>query len=321
MGLKICVIGLERTGVSAAMALKEAEKAIHCIGYDADKKTLSQVKKEKIFDEVKSNIKDAVTNVDILILSSAADKVEETLKQIGKHIQAHTVVVDLSLLPTKAGQAAKKFLPAEVHYINMVPTFNPEYFQELGSNAQQAHPDLFDKGLMIIADTIGAHEAIINLAVDLGIVLGGKPYFADAQEISGVLASAHVLPQISAAALAMAIIDQPGWMEGMRFAGREFVQQTVALADDEGMQALAQAMLAQPEQTLCVIDNLLASLQHMRHEVADENLDGLKTLLTWLSSERQAWLKQRHKGIWDHEITSSIPAKKQALERLMSLGT
>ena len=320
MGLQINVIGLRRLGVSAAMALKNADKQIRCAGFDPEKEHQNSTKKLDVFDTVHSTLREVVESADILILAFPVDELETYLPQIAQYLQTNTVMVELSPIPTNSAQLIQAHFPPGTHFITVIPTLNPAYFDEQGNENAQAHADLFENGLLVIADGIGAHEAIINLVVDLGVVLGGTPYFADPLEITGVLASSYLLPQISAAALAMANFDQAGWLEGMRYAGREFLHYSSALASKADCNALNTSLTSQPDIVVGVIDHLVDALQLIKEEISNANLDGLSILFGRLAEEREAWLKQREKGIWDHSVASSLPTKKQALEHLLELG-
>ena len=83
-----------------------------------------------------------------------------------------------------------------------------------------------------------------QLAMNLVRMLDAKPMLADIAESDGLMTTAHLLPQLTSAALLDATIDQPGWAEARKLAGRPFVGVTGGLAYYDDPASLKEAVLA-----------------------------------------------------------------------------
>ena len=75
------------------------------------------------------------------------------------------------------------------------------------------------KGLIGIVSPPQTDSGAIKLAADLTRLVGADPLFADPVEVDGLMSATHLLPQLLAAALLNATIDQPGWREAQKLAG------------------------------------------------------------------------------------------------------
>ena len=117
--------------------------------------------------------------------------------------------------------------------------------------------------------------------------------FTDVVEIDGLMASTHLLPQLISAALSGMIIDQPGWFEGRKLAGRAFTKVTDPVVSDEPAAAMAGAAIHNSKNAVRVIDNLIATLQEMRTEIEEGDLKGLEKRITDARESRINWWKER----------------------------
>ncbi len=112
---------------------------------------------------------------------------------------------------------------------------------------EAARADLFQGGLMAIVTPATTNSAAIKLAADLTRLLGAMPLFADPLEVDGLMAATHLLPQLMAAALLNATVDQPGWREGRKFAGRAYAEATAPAVLPWDSHSLAAAALLNRE--------------------------------------------------------------------------
>ncbi|MBE0409533.1 MAG: prephenate dehydrogenase/arogenate dehydrogenase family protein, partial [Anaerolineales bacterium] len=159
----------------------------------------------------------------------------------------------------------------------------------------------------------------IKLAADLTHLLGSNPLFVDTVEIDGLMAGTHILPQIMAAALIDAIVDQPGWQEGRKVAGRAFAEATRPIIHPYEPETLRTSALLNRENVLHKMDRLVASLQSIRDDIEREDSDALDQRLRRARQGCEDWWQQRMSSDWVGEQPPSvyIPKSSDWLGRLI----
>jgi len=115
--------------------------------------------------------------------------------------------------------------------------------------------------------------------------------------VDGVMASAHLLPGLSAAALAETVTGQPGWSDIRKMAGKPYSAATQPL-DWEGSAALAEAILHNRANTVRVLDQYILTLASLRRDIAEENKKEVQARLERARRGRAQWLLERGKGNW-----------------------
>jgi prephenate dehydrogenase len=199
---------------------------------------------------------------------------------------------------------------------------NPVYLHDLDSGLNAAHPDLFRDGMVAIVSPPRVPSEAIKLAADLTRLLGAKPMFVDPLEIDGLMASTHILPQLIAAALLNTTVDQPGWREGRKVAGRAYAEVTSPIAQLTDHRSLRSAALLNRENVLRVMDGLIAALQVIRGDIQGEAEEALDERLGRARRGREEWWKQRLTSEWvgEEAPSSETPSASEWFGRLLGLG-
>jgi prephenate dehydrogenase len=202
---------------------------------------------------------------------------------------------------------AAELLPAERYYIGLTPVINPIYLHDIDSGVSAAHPDLFRDGLIGIIAPPGVSSGAIKLAADLTRLLGATPLFADPLEMDGLIAATHILPQLMAAALLNATIDQPGWQEGKKVAGRSYAEVSAAIMHATEAKTLASAATLNKDNVLRVMDSVIASLQAFRHDLLGQDAVALEERLGRARLGREEWLRNRMAADWARQGLPDTP--------------
>jgi prephenate dehydrogenase len=229
------------------------------------------------------------------------------------------------MAPAKEAMLAwtKELLPAGRYYVGLSPAINPEHLEGRGLSLKVAHADLFRKGLVGIITPPGVPPAVIQLATDLVGLLGAEHLFFDAAEVDSLMAAVHLLPQLVGAALLDATINQPGWREGRKLAGRAYADVTGTLFHSGGPDGLANAAVLSKGHAVRVLDNLIAALQDYRAEIQDGKADVLLEHLKQAYEDRLAWWIERQKGGWltdEMASHSDLPTSSQVFGRMFGVG-
>jgi prephenate dehydrogenase len=322
MTVKITIIGLGQIGTSVGLALKEKKDLLERRGYDREVGTARQAEKRGAVDNVYLNLPNAVSDADIVFLSLPMNEVEETLKVIAPFLRDGAVVMDTAPVKGVVAEWAAALLPAERFYVGLVPVVNPAYLHTVDSGVDAAHEDLFRDTPMLIAAPPGTASAAVKLAADLTRLLGATPLFAELVELDSLMASTHILPQLIAAALVNATVDQPGWHEGRKLAGRPYAEVTGPITHMSKPEALANSAFLNQSNTLRTLDGFIASLQTLRADIATENQEALAKRLQRAYEGRDRWWKQRLAADWSTEQVpkTELPTASEIFGRMLGLG-
>jgi prephenate dehydrogenase len=268
------------------------------------------------------NLQAAVREADLVILSLPIDQIQETLSVIREDLKENAVVMDTGPVKEVVASWAKELLPEGRYYVGLTPVLNPVYLHDLDSGLNAAHPDLFRDGMVAIVSPPRVPSEAIKLAADLTRLLGAKPMFVDPLEIDGLMASTHILPQLIAAALLNTTVDQPGWREGRKVAGRAYAEVTSPIAQLTDHRSLRSAALLNRENVLRVMDGLIAALQVIRGDIQGEAEEALDERLGRARRGREEWWKQRLTSEWvgEEAPASETPSASEWFGRLLGLG-
>ncbi len=319
MTIQITIIGLGQVGTSMGLALAKHTNQVKRVGYDRILDVQNKAKKLGAFDAVPFNLHDAVNGADVVVLCLPLDQIEEILKQIGPDLRADAVLMDTAPVKAPVAEWFKTHIPAERHYVGLIPALNPLYLAESSHGPESARADLFERGTLGIVPPVGAPEAAVNLAANFVQMLGAQPLFLEMREADGMMSVAHLLPQLTAAALLNASVGQAGWLEIRRLAGRSYALATAAIAED-GQESLALAASQNRESLLYALDMLIGGLSGLRESLKTGDTDDLKWRLERATNDRQTWLMEREKADWSSAETASAPYTLPGVaERLLGI--
>ena len=300
MSTQITIIGLGQIGASIGMALKDKKTSLHRVGYDKDQGVARDAETQGVVDQIKG-IPEAIQEADIVLLCLPLGEMRVTLQKIGLRLKENAIVMDTAPLKSSMIEWTKATLPAGRFYIGLVPavTMDAVSAPEMGFKA--ARPDLFKNTVMVVDAPPGTPYEVEQLAMNLARLLDAKPMLADIAESDGLMTSAHLLPQLTSAALLDATIDQPGWADARKLAGRPFVGVTGGLAYYDDPASLKEAALANRPAVIHALDVLMASLKGLRDDIEKGDVEALQDRLGQAFDARERWLDERGAAEWLRE--------------------
>jgi prephenate dehydrogenase len=196
-------------------------------------------------------------------------------------------------------------LPKNRFYVGLTPVLNPQYLQDPQRGQAATHADLFKGGQLGIVAPPNTDAGALKMAADLAGLLGASPIFADAAEMDGLMAAAHVLPQLLGAVLLHATVDQPGWREARRLAGQPYEQISAAMMRSSAAALAAQAA-GNRQNSLRVLNDALIALQDLRDELAADDPTAFEAHLARLHTAQETWWKGRLAKEWQQESAPSV---------------
>jgi len=306
MTVNLTIIGLGQIGTSIGLALAAHTDKVQRTGHDKSREQASKAQKLGAIDKVESNLPRSVENADLVILSLPFDAIEETLEHIAPDLRPHCVVVDTAPYKTPVADWARTYLPPGCHYIGLVPGISPNH---LASVERPPHASLFKDGVIGLVTPPDTSGEALQLVSDLVTLLGAQPFFIDMTEADNLMASAHLLPQLLAAALLDMTVEAPGWREMRRLAGRPYAVATLNAASQDDPTTLARAALGNPQASLHAIDAFIQILASIRESIVDAQADELTRRIEQAQDGRDTWWLERASGDWQ-KIEFGISAEQ-----------
>jgi prephenate dehydrogenase len=303
MTVNITIIGLGRIGASMGLALIPHKDQVTITGHDKTPVVAQAAKKIGAVDKVAYNLPASVEGADVVVLSLPFDQIYDTLKVIAQDVREDAVILDTSPVKTAVAEWVKELLPPERHYVGLTPAINSLYLTESPRGVDSAHADLFQHSTITISAPVGVAEAALKLASDFVVLLGASPYFADLAEVDGLMASAHILPQLTAAALMDSVLRQPGWDDIRKLAGSAFASETTTLSTNDA-DALVEVVKRNRQNSVRVVDDAIAALSALREEMVADDLSALQKRIESARDVHEKWLTERAKGDW---LTGNFP--------------
>jgi prephenate dehydrogenase len=182
--------------------------------------------------------------------------------------------------------------------VGLAPAIGPDYLHLTDTGLDSARADLFSKGIFLLSAPPGTPGEAVKLVSDLVGLLGATTVMTDFVESDGLMASAHLLPQLTSASLLNATIGQPGWQEVRKAASRAFYSVTSAFGEHGSADTLSMLSLHNRENSVRVLDNMITALIELRDDIADGNEESLKKRLETAQKGHLNWMAERGKGDW-----------------------
>ncbi len=295
---QIAIIGLGQIGASVGMALRQAGSSLHRIGYDKDIGVVRAAQSLGVVDNVASRVPDAVRDADIVLMALPLGQVRDMLSQAAGFLKENSVVMETAPVKASITKSVRELLKDNRYYVGLVPAVNVNALTTPETGLKGARPDLFKRTVMIIDAPSGTPEEVEQLAINFVKLLGAKPLLADLGESDGLMAAAHILPQLAAAALLNATVDQPGWSDARKLAGRPFVGVTGGFAYYDDPASIKAAALANPQAVVHAIDMMLAALQDLRDDIDSGDDPAIERRLKQAFEAREHWLDERGAAEW-----------------------
>ena len=298
MPVQITIIGLGQIGASMGLALAAHKNAILRVGHDKNPDIEREALKKDVADKMEHNLPSAVRDAKVVVLSIPVSQVRETLELIAPDLKKGTVVLDTTPIKADVQKWAKEILPEGCYYVGLVPAINPESLHDFHIGLTAAQPDLFTNGLFLVDAPYGTPEEAVTTAIDFVRLLGAKAILADPIESDGLMSTTHLLPQLVAASVLNATIDQPGWQDARKVAGRAYATVTAGLAYHDEIDSLRLSALHNPASIVHALDVTIAALRGLRDDIENGNDDGIALRLVSALQGRKRWLRERMSAEW-----------------------
>jgi prephenate dehydrogenase len=323
--ITVAIIGLNRVGASVGLAIKRymkapgAEHQITVVGADESPETRALAKKKEAIDIDARNVGVAVEAADLVFLAIPYGKYDEYYEAIAADIKHGAVIIDFSPLKQAGIQRAYKHLPRDADglaafAIGATAVLNPLYMFDTTTATQDARPDLFEKGTMILSPDSKVRGEAIQLVADFAALLGMTAHFTDPAEHDGLIAAMEALPLLSNLALFRSVNKNAAWDDLRRMSTPVFGLSSFGLAHYTAEDAAA-TLRGNRDHTLRYLNDLIDNLTQLRELVKADDISLLTESFAETRDQHGLWLSERRQAMWD------APGGEQAVDEKITVGS
>ena len=307
--LHVAIVGLGLVGQSIGLALRRYPEKVTVVGHDPSPDLSGKAKRAGAVDRTEWNLISTIAPADRIILALPLNELRATMEAIKLDLQPGCVIMDTADVKTPVMQWAAEILPPEIHFVGGHPILLSDALEP-----DAARADLFQGKLFCLTPDARTDAGGVRLAADIAEAIGAKPYFMDAAEHDGLVAGAHNLPALLAAALMSATTGSQGWKEMRRLAGNQYYAGTLLLAGS-GKQVAAEA-LSNRDNTLYWLDAVMAELASYREQLSSGETEQLEAGVDRGLEAGKNWVNASLSGNWDAEDLPPSPAVGMGIREL-----
>ena len=299
MPVQITIIGLGQIGASMGLALAKHKNIVSVVGHDKEFAVERAALKKGAVEAAEHNLPKAVKDARIVVLALPVNQICETLEFIAPDLMDGTVVVDTAPIKSEVAKWAKDILPKECYYLGLVPSIGPEFLTDTKTGQDSAKADLFSKGIFLVSAPPGTPSEALQLVSDIVKLLGATTLLTDITESDGLMTSAYLLPKLVSASLLNATVDQPGWKDVRKLAGRAYLAATSGLTPADDPDSLQMLSIQNRQNTVRSLDKMISSLSLLRDDIENEKDNDLRDQLQAAQAGRETWAHERGIANWD----------------------
>jgi len=286
-GNRAAILGTGLIGASVGLALKAARPQIQILGYDASGENLRRAQQLKAIDR-RASLRDALEDTDLVIVSTPVGAMKALFEEMAPLLPVHALVMDTGSTKAQVLEWASDLLPSGVRFVGGHPMAGKT---ETGPELAEAR--LFQGAVWCLVPLPTTQRDAIDEAAHLVESFGASPYFLDASEHDGLVASVSHLPYLMSVALIGHLGRERSWRETASLAAGGFAYATHL--SDSDPQMFFDIARSNRENLVRRIDLFMDELVALREAIASDD-PGLKATFEKARTMHQDWLAGRAQG-------------------------
>ncbi|MGE5297331.1 MAG: prephenate dehydrogenase [Solirubrobacterales bacterium] len=278
---QVSIIGLGLLGGSVALAVRQRMPGVAVVGYSHRASTRRKAKSLGITAQVASDLADATSTADLVILATPIFTFEQYFADLSGIVPPGCIVTDVGSTKVLPLQWAEKRLGNSARYVGSHPIAGSEQ-----RGVEFARDDLFDTARCILTTTPKTDLAAMRLLKSFWSALGCNMRVMSPVEHDRVYANISHLPHVMAAGLVNASDE-----EDMKFAGKGFLDSTRISSGPASI--WTDVLLANRENIAAGLDRAIAELSKLRAAIQEGKRDRITELLETARRKRAALVKYK----------------------------
>lgn len=279
----ISIIGLGLIGGSLGLALKKYNSGIKIKGYSRRFETTEVAVKMGTIDIPAPDLKNAVSEVSLVIIATPVLTIESIMQQIASYIARPCIVSDTGSTKSQVMEWAHKYLPGNVSFVGGHPMAGKEK-----SGIEAADANLFQNAVYCLTPDTHADKKATSYLKELVQSIKANPVVIDARVHDHLVAAISHLPFVLSEALMAICSKDSNWSEMAKLASSGF-RDTTRLAS--GDPVMYKDICATNQQEIThYIDELIKELQKIK-TLIDKDPNSLEPIFKAARQARENWLK------------------------------
>jgi prephenate dehydrogenase len=312
MKINLTIIGLGQIGASIGLALSEESELIYRVGYDENARVMRQASKLGAVDKTTSRLKSVIENSDIVLMALPTDRMRAMMEELTPSMKAGAVLMDTALSKEMVANWSKELLPEGCSYVGLTPVINPKYLTNPATGIEGASADLFQNGMIAISSPHNTDSKALKYAADLTRLLGATVLFADMLEVDSMMTATHIVPQLMAAALLNATVDQPNWRDTGKMAGRVYAEVSGPIQNLGLPGTLTAIVMQNRDHVLRVLNSVIAATKVLRDDIAREDAEAFSKRLERAHIGRDQWWQERRSSDSQQRVSHEMERRSTA---------
>ena len=294
--MQVAIIGLGLIGGSIGLALKqENEPAWEIVGYTRRRETAATALSLGAIDRAATNLKDAVKDAELVIITTPVLTIKEILSQMAPYLPHSCIITDTASTKVQVMKWAGEILPPKVYFIGGHPMAGKETY-----GIEAAEIGLFQGCVYCLSPAEKTPPEAVDEVINVGKKLGAMPLLIDAQEHDDLVAGISHLPLLLSAALVSATAKDPSWDKMSRLAASGYRDLTRLASGNPEVNA--HICLSNSEAILRWIDKFKQELDRYR-ELVNARETKLQQALAEANKARKDWqYKVKNKNAKDKKF-------------------
>ena len=190
---QVSIIGCGLIGSSVFRALKKNGSVKKVITFDNDKSVSEIIKKENLSDRIVSSPEEAVSNADLVLISTSLSGFELAVDSIKKHLKSESILTDTSSVKKGANAVVKKMNFKNISWIPSHPVAGTEK-----SGPRAGSPDLFKGRWTILTPDSKIKDSDVKKVSLFWESMGSKVKIMSAEDHDRILSLTSHLPHVIA---------------------------------------------------------------------------------------------------------------------------
>ncbi len=190
---QVSIIGCGLIGSSVFKALKKSGSVKKVITFDNDKSVSEIIKKENLSDKIVSNPEGAVSNSDLVLISTPLSSFESAVNSIKKYLKSGSILTDTNSVKKGADVIVKKMNLKNISWIPSHPVAGTEK-----SGPKSGLSDLFRDRWTILTPDSKAKDSDVKKVSVFWESIGSKVKIMSAGDHDKILSLTSHLPHVIA---------------------------------------------------------------------------------------------------------------------------
>ena len=282
----ISIIGCGLIGSSIFKAIKNKNLAKEIKIFDNSKEVTAYLKKESIFTNISSDIRQCVTNADLIIIATPLSSYKEIILSIKDSLKKNVILTDTGSVKKEVMKIIHNINLTDTHWIPSHPIAGTE---ESGPRAGQA--EMFENRWCIISPPKNCSEQAVKSLKTLWEAIGSKVKIMTPEEHDEILSLTSHLPHVIAYNIVRTVISVEDKLKQdiIQFSAGGLRDFTRIAASNPLM--WRDIFLDNSENVSKGIDNFIEKLNELKKAIKDKNGDKLFQIFNTTKEVRKEIIK------------------------------